>query len=177
MRLVTPLTIKSINKICTLTRLSKQQYYSKFFNDNLTNSKKTWQGINNVLDCKLKNKKPITFIKDPNDNDSVTGDPSRIANILNDHFASVGPKLANELPTIQWNYFDFTNRSNSPDSSFAFNLVTPSEVELEILGIPINKSHGLYSCPTQLLKYSSNVISSKTCGNNKSFYFDWDVSH
>ena len=52
------------------------------------------------------------------------------------------------------------NRSNSPDSSFASNLVTPAEVELEILRIPINKSHGLYSCPTQLLKYSSNVISS-----------------
>ena len=26
--------------------------------------------------------------------------------------------------------------------------------------IPNNKSHGLYSCPTQLLKYSSNVVSS-----------------
>ena len=29
------------NKICTSTRLSKQQYYSKFFNDNLTNMKKS----------------------------------------------------------------------------------------------------------------------------------------
>ena len=96
----------------------------------------------------------------PNDNDSVTSDPSRIANVLNDHFASVGPKLANKLPTVQRKYFDFLNRSNSPASSFAFNLVTPAEVELEILRIPINKSHGLYSCPTQLLKYSSNVISS-----------------
>ena len=28
------------NKICTLTRISKQQYYTKFFNDNLTNMKK-----------------------------------------------------------------------------------------------------------------------------------------
>ena len=147
------------NKICTLTRLSKQQY-SKFFNDNLTNMKKTWEGINNVLARKLKNTKPITYIKDSNDNDSVTSDPSRIANVLNDHFASVGPKLANKLPTVQRNYFDFLNRSNSPDSSFAFNLVTPAEVELEILRIPINKSHGLYSCPTQLLKCSSNVISS-----------------
>ena len=85
---------------------------------------------------------------------------NRIANVLNDHFASVGPKLANKLPTVQRNYFDFMNRSNSPDSSFAFNLVTPTEVELEILRIPNNKSHGLYSCPTQLLKYSSNVVSS-----------------
>ena len=122
--------------------------------------KKTWQGINNVLALKLKNTKPITFSKDPNDNDSVTSDPSRIANVLNDHFASVGPKLANKLPTVQRNYFDFLNRYNSPDSLFAFNLVTPAEVELDILRIPINKSHGLYSCHTQLLKYSSNVISS-----------------
>ena len=44
--------------------------------------KKTWEGINNVLARKLKNTKPITFIKDPNDNDSVTSDPSRIANVL-----------------------------------------------------------------------------------------------
>ena len=42
----------------------------------------------------------ITFIKDPNDNDSVTSDPSRIANVVNDHFASVGPKLANKLQTV-----------------------------------------------------------------------------
>ena len=33
-------------------------------------------------------------------------------------------------------------------------------MELEILCIPSNKSHGLYSCPTQLLKYLSNVVSS-----------------
>ena len=138
---------------------------------------KTWEGINNVLARKLKNTKPITFIKDPTDNDSVTSDPSRIANVLNDHFASVGPKLANTLPTVQRKYFDFLNRSNSPDSSFAFNLVTPAEVESEILHIPINKSHGLYSCPNQLLKYSSNVISSTLAEIIKSFYFDWDVSY
>ena len=28
------------NKICMLIRISKQQYYTKFFNDNLTNMKK-----------------------------------------------------------------------------------------------------------------------------------------
>ena len=30
---------------------------------------------------------------------------------------------------------------------------------MEIACIPINKSHGLYSCPSQLLKCSSNIIS------------------
>ena len=56
--------------------------------------KKTLEGINNVLARKLKNTKPITFIKDPNDNDSVTSNPMTI---LNDHFASAEPKLANKF--------------------------------------------------------------------------------
>ena len=51
------------NRICSLTRISKQQYYTKFFNDNLTNMKKTWEGIKNILACKSKNSKPISFIK------------------------------------------------------------------------------------------------------------------
>lgn len=105
--------------------------------------KRRWEGINNVLRRKLRNTKPVTFIKDPNNNDSVTSDPNRIANVLNDHFASVGPKLANKVPAVQHIYFDFLNRSNSPDYSFSFNLVTPAEVEWEILCTPINKTHGL----------------------------------
>ena len=38
------------NKICTLMRLSKQQYYSNFFNDNLTNMKKN-MGRNKQCTC------------------------------------------------------------------------------------------------------------------------------
>ena len=35
----------------------------------------------------------------------------------------------------------------------------PEEVKLEIAGIANNKSHGQYSCPPQLLKCSTNIIS------------------
>ena len=39
-----------------------------------------------------------------------------------------------------------------------FKPVTAREVELEILALPNNKSHGLYSFPNKLLKYSSTII-------------------
>jgi len=120
------------NKICPITTLSKQQYYSSFFYDNLTNIKKNWGGINNLLARKLRKTKPINSIKGPTNNDSVTCDQRRIANVLNDHLASVGPILGNNLPTVQRNYFEFMDRANPPYSSFVFNLVTPVEVELEI---------------------------------------------
>ena len=108
--------------------------------------KKTWEGINSILACKSNNSKSISFIKDPDDDNSISSNPNRVANILNKHFTSVGPKLANNLPSIQSNYFDFLNRYNSPDMSFAFNLVTPTDVKLKISRILNNKSHGLYSC-------------------------------
>ena len=37
------------NKICSLIRLSKKNYYFDYFNDNIANMKKTWEGINNLL--------------------------------------------------------------------------------------------------------------------------------
>ena len=74
----------------------------------------------------------------------MSNNPDRIANILNEHFASVEPKLANKFPSVQRNYFEFLISSYSPATSFAFILVTPSEVKLEISRIPNNKSHGLH---------------------------------
>ena len=36
------------NKICTLIRWSKRRYYDTFFENNMANMKKTWQGINEL---------------------------------------------------------------------------------------------------------------------------------
>ena len=88
---------------------------------------------------------------------------SRIPNILNDHFASVGHKLANQLLDSQKHYSDFLIKSKCPRDSFYFNLITPTEVKLEILALPIHKAHGLYSCPSQILKCASDIISHVLC--------------
>ena len=56
-------------------------------------------------------------MKDPNNNNQVTNDPSRIPNILNEHFTSVGTKLASKLPTKS-NHMDYLKKLKSPVSSF-----------------------------------------------------------
>ena len=145
------------NKIITLTRLSKKQY-SIFFNENVKNIKKTWQGINELLNNRNKHHKTITTLKDPNKNNQVTNDPSRIPNILNEHFASVGTKLASKLP-IKSNHMDYLKKLKSPDSSFFSKPISPDDEKQEILSLPNNKSYGLYSCPTQLLKCSCDILS------------------
>ena len=46
-------------------------------------------------------------------------------------------------------------------SSFFFDPVTPqaNKKQREILSLPINKAHGLYSFPAKIFKYGSSVLS------------------
>ena len=71
----------------------------------------------------------------------------------------MGQKLANQLPSTSKCFTDFLGKCKSTVSSFFFQPITPAEIRLEILSIPNNKSHGLYSCPTRLLKCASDVLS------------------
>ena len=71
--------------------------------------------------------------------------------ILNEHFASVGEKLASKIPAFG-DHRDFLKITKSSASSFMFKPVTAREVELEILALPNDNSNGLYSRPTKLLK-------------------------
>ena len=121
--------------------------------------RKTWQAINALLNRRRRSSKPINKLKDPQINNSIVDDPSRIPNIINKYFSSVGNNLATKMPQAKYSYMKYLNNSKSPDTSFFFEPVTSHEVKLEILSIPKNKSHGLYSCPTQLLKCSCDIIS------------------
>ena len=54
---------------------------------------------------------------------------------------------------------DFLGKCKSPVSFFFYQPITPAEIRLRILSIPNNKSHGLYSCPTRVLKCASDLLS------------------
>ena len=126
------------NRITTVTRLSKQKYYANYFLANINNMKKTWQVINKLLTNRKRKSHTTTALKDPCDNNLVTHNPSRIPNILNEHFATIGNKLAMKL-SPRSNYMDYLAKSKSPDSSFLFQPISPNEVKFEILSLSNNK--------------------------------------
>ena len=148
------------NKICFLIRLIKKSYYHELFKNNLNDMRKTWQAVNALLNRRKRNLEPVNKLKDPQStNNSVINDPLRIPNIMNKYCSSVGYNLATKLPQSGHPYKDYPCNSKSPDTSFFLKPVTSHEVKLEILSIRNNKSSGLYSCPTQLLKRSCDIIS------------------
>jgi hypothetical protein len=111
--------------------------------------KKTWEGINEILYRRRKVFKTISSLKDLNNNGKVIKEASQIPHIINQHFATVGSKLASKLPSSHHHYLDYVNKCKSPASSFYHQPVLPEDINLEILSIPNNKSYGLYSSPTK----------------------------
>ena len=140
-----------------LTRLSKKLYYHNYFETNLHNMKKTWEGINNLINRNKKGNKSINTLKRPN-NKGLSQKPSEISNILNNHFASIGHKLASNMPNTSVPFTDYLPTTNMP-GSFVFDPTSPSEIELEIMQTPLNKAYGLCSCPTRILRCAGHIIS------------------
>ena len=58
--------------------------------------KKTWNGINRLINDKKNRKQVISSLKHPDDN-SLTNDPLEISNIFNNYFSSVGKNLASRV--------------------------------------------------------------------------------
>ena len=127
------------NKICTLIRLSKRRYYDTFFENIMGNMKRIW----NQWTFTSTEKKKLKALKDFNNRNKIVKDGSRITNSLNEHFATVGNRLANNLPTPQTHHLDYVVKCKSPTSSFLFQPALPDEVRLEILLEPNDKSYGL----------------------------------
>lgn len=138
------------NKICRLTRLSKKQYYHEYFESNFRNMKKTWERTNKILNRRKVNFNHIDSIQNPKNENKITRDVPLIPNILNEHFATVGSKLANQLSQSEKHFNDFLSKSKSPECSFYFEPITATEVKSEFL---LFQTINLIACILVQLKY------------------------
>ena len=106
---------------------------------------------------KRKSIRLIPSLKCPGSN-AITSFADEIPNILNKHFGSMGYKLALNMQNSSISFTNYLSEINSPNS-FAFNLVTPEEIELEILNVPVKKVYGLIVfLPYPNIKMCSTLI-------------------
>ena len=97
---------------------------------------------------------------DPHDNLHLNSWPiDEFPNVLNDFFSMVGQKLAANVPDSNCHSNEYLTNTNF-STSFFFELVISSDIELEISLLPSNKAYGLYSCPIRVLKCAKSILSS-----------------
>ena len=110
-------TFKSArNSVNNEIKITKELYYQRAFSENQGNPKKTWGIVNEIISRKRNN----VNIKEIKFNGSSITNMEEISEILNDHFVTIGPKLAAEIPLVESgsSYFAYL----TPKSEITFSL-------------------------------------------------------
>ena len=88
---------KLLNTINNNIKISKTSYFSNAFSQSKSNSRKTWQTINEVTSRRTNN----TTMKELQLNGSIISNSSEPSHAFNDHFSIIGLHLANEATDNQ----------------------------------------------------------------------------
>ena len=106
------------NTINNNIKTSKASYYSNAFSQSKGNSRKTWQTINKLTPSRTNN----TTVKELKLNGSVISNSSGLFNAFNDHFSTIGLRLANEIPPDDNNNdLSYINNINVKNNKFSFS--------------------------------------------------------
>ena len=126
---------------------SKQNYYKKYFESNLNNSKNTWKGIKSILTMKnVISTVPRTLSLSHGDN--TIPNPCEIANIFNNYFASVADAAKQ---SINYSHKHFSEYLKHQCNNSIFTQPTDSEKIANIISPNINKASGPFSIPNKTL--------------------------
>ena len=83
------------NKITSMKRNSKVEYYNKYFDNNKNKLNKIWKGIRSIVNINTKSRKGIQIITN---NGKKLTDPSKIAQIFIEYFSNVGKEIDKKNP-------------------------------------------------------------------------------
>ena len=135
-----------------LNKLKK--YYQDLFEKNKTDLSKTWEAIHCIVKVRRKSKRTPCSIKN---NDVLLFNPVKIAENFNFFFTNIGPNIAKRIPKGRKSPMTYLN--DKIWKSFFFYPTTPDEIIKIIEYFSNNKSAGLNSLPTPILKNSADVSS------------------
>jgi hypothetical protein len=131
----------------TLTRKAKRDYCADYFRKNSGNGRKIWSYANEMLD-RTKAKEPLTKEFMGNNKEKIMGDKN-IANLLNSHFTSVGPKLASHMP-ISNKFKEYLNQKHN--KTLTLRELPPETIKKFIDGMESKKSSSFDEISNHLLK-------------------------
>lgn len=140
------------NKVNNDIRSAKQAYYRKSFNEYRGDSRKTWQTINEIISRKSR-KIPVTSLNV--DGVSITN-PDDLSDTFNNHFATIGPKLASEIDNSSCNdplmYFTGT------DKKFELSPINSDQVLILLNKLNKSKAVGLDQISARLIRECADLI-------------------
>ena len=170
---------KARNTVNNDIRRAKENHYKTALCENEKNLKRTWSIINEITS----RKQTLSLVKEVKCNDKTFTDPNQICEVFNEHFASIGPKLAEEIPAnvTGHSHLDYLTIQNH-EHSFQFQETNTSAVFSLLSKLCKSKATGLDRISAKLLRVCPDLIAESLCAifnrsiNTGIFPTDWKCS-
>lgn len=143
------------NKLTHLLDISKKQYFSKLFNISKSDPKTLWKNAEKVINFKKNKQNSVNVIEH---NGELITDHTKITNIFNNYFVSVGNNLSKDIPNKN-SPNDAENLIKSNKDSMFLTPITNDEILKLINNLNVNKSTPSSSSSIKFIKISAPVIS------------------
>ena len=120
-----------------------------------------------------------TTVKELKWNDAIVSNSSELSNAFNDHFSTIGPRLANEIPPTANIDSSYVNNINANNNKFSFSLISSSIVFSHLNKLCRSKATGHDNISAKIIRECADLISVSLCDpSNKSlvsgiFPDDW----
>ena len=140
---------KARNTVNNDIKRAKEEHYKTAFCENEKNLKRTSSIINEITS----RKQTSSLVKEVKCDDKTFSDPNQICEVFNEHFASIGPKLAEEIPldVTGHSHLDYLTTQNY-EHSFQFQETNTSAVFSLLSKLCKSKATGLDRISAKLLR-------------------------
>ena len=140
------------NRVNRENSKAKKKHYAEYFEANLNNIKKTWEGIRKIVNIKKTSSKTSQL----NINGKIIDDDKQLATKFNEYFVNVGPQTDNSIPRVP--DISPTNfLQNRINTNFIIAHISNEEI-LDVIKTLENKSTGPSSIPLKLLSLIPDLI-------------------
>jgi hypothetical protein len=119
------------------------------------NSRKTWQIVNDLTSRKSKRRS----VRELNLKGNPISNPSDLSNAFNEHFSTIGPKLASEIP-VSSSHTSYTDCLINTDKRFQFMQTKNDQVFSVLSKLCKSKATGLDQISARLVRECADLISS-----------------
>ena len=146
---------KCRNLVNNEIKKAKELYYRRALDENEGNSRQTWTIVNELTSRKTNN----CCIKEIKSN-SIYG-PPELADVFNDHFCSIGPKLASLIYSN--NGPSHLHYLEGTDKCFELKCTNPSKVFSLLSKLCKSKASGLGMISARLFRECADLIADPFC--------------
>ena len=141
-------------KITHKAKKLRSEYHSAKIAENQGDIKATWKVLKEVM--KMESKQSNFSVISGNKEDIT--DEQEISEMFDDHFFSLGGKLASDIPSSSGSSSDYLSKVNTNGARFKFKMIKPKYAYNILSKLKSGKATGMHLIRKEILKCVKEII-------------------